>query len=228
MMSLNNVNFACEMIQHVGLKRNKQEDQLIAAPHNGLFAVADGMGGHSNGAIASMTAIAALTTATAAGLRNPLSKVAKEIPMLYQRQASQMGVQPNTSMGTTLSALWFRQPGLVEILHWGDSRIYSLNGQGDPICLTNDHVARSPQGQSYISKALVYPSKLQQGDFSFMKAPRGCVFLLASDGYYQYFQNDPEALKAIMNEPNGLEIGKEIVLSKGADDNLSAIRVILQ
>src|SRR6516162_8659846 len=121
----------------VGLLREGNEDSAYAGPH--LLAVADGMGGHAAGEVASaatITTLAALDAEhPAADLVNALADAVASANMrLQELVVSDPSVE---GMGTTLTALLWSD-GQAALCHIGDSRAYVLrNGQFYQI--THDH-----------------------------------------------------------------------------------------
>ncbi|MFZ6045635.1 PP2C family protein-serine/threonine phosphatase [Pseudomonas sp. CR3202] len=113
----------------VGCVRQHNEDALLCAPELGLWAVADGMGGHQRGEVASAVAVGALRDAVAAGL--PLQEAVQAAHHAVVAEASGSG------MGTTLVAVKFA--GAAFDLAWaGDSRAYRVDA--DSITrLSHDH-----------------------------------------------------------------------------------------
>lgn len=118
----------------VGRVRDGNEDSLLVDEHLGLFAVADGMGGHQGGEVASSTAIEALRAAVAAGQRVDLAIVSANGAVL--KRAS--GDPRLTGMGTTLTAMHPLGGSRLLIGHVGDSRAYLLR-RGNLERLTEDH-----------------------------------------------------------------------------------------
>ena len=126
----------------VGMVRAGNEDSAMTS--NFLVAVADGMGGHAAGEVASKIAIRA-TAAIAKSLRNKdLAQgesdelLANSIAQIDLALAQSVDDNPLLAgMGTTLSALFLRD-GSIALLHIGDSRIYRLRGNNFEQ-LTNDH-----------------------------------------------------------------------------------------
>ena len=120
--------------------RAHNEDAWMASPSAGLFAVADGMGGHAAGEVASALCIKALArlaeqpvrrTGQARALRGALERAHIDILAEGHRDPDKLG------MGTTAAALWLDGPRAV-VAHVGDSRVYRLrDGMLDRITL--DH-----------------------------------------------------------------------------------------
>lgn len=126
-------------LSDVGLIRKNNEDSFyVCAPH--LFVVADGMGGHEAGEVASSLAVASIqeyvfnnvaTKDKKDLLREAISEANRRI---YAEAISRQGCQ---GMGTTVSAAYLQD----DVLYWGhvgDSRIYLIcEGVGE--LLTDDH-----------------------------------------------------------------------------------------
>jgi protein phosphatase len=137
----------------MGQVRKNNEDSFLADPVLGIFAVADGMGGHASGEVASRLAIeslreyvaraqrereAPLSGDSTAVLSSPANLMVNGIRQANQRiyRASQEN-QEYKGMGTTLVAVYVSiVPCLVA--HVGDSRLYHLRGQ-DIQQITEDH-----------------------------------------------------------------------------------------
>src|ERR1700691_4743474 len=121
----------------VGLLREGNEDSAYAGPN--LLAIADGMGGHAAGEVASSVAISAI-----AGLDTDLPQdqllsslaaaVAQANNTLHEMSIEDPSV---VGMGTTLTALLWSK-GTIAICHIGDSRAYLLR-DGDFHQITRDH-----------------------------------------------------------------------------------------
>lgn len=125
-------------ITDVGLIRASNEDAFIA--DNVLFAVADGMGGHNAGEVASALAVASLRNASRAGIRN-----SDEFRTIVQNAntaiyTASLDDSTQRGMGTTLTAVAVVPDGdgHVLIANVGDSRTYLF--RGDRLeRLTTDH-----------------------------------------------------------------------------------------
>ncbi len=119
----------------VGCVRDHNEDSLVVAPP--LFVVADGMGGHKGGEVASTSARDNLLrelegkTPSVAALSGAIEEVNRQI---YHQQEHDDAL---TGMGTTLSVLWMSD-NFVYIGHVGDSRVYLLR-DGEFKQMTLDH-----------------------------------------------------------------------------------------
>jgi protein phosphatase len=143
-------------LSDVGRKRDHNEDSYIVRPGDGLFIVADGMGGHLGGDRASRMAVDLMTEEVertllgdaAAAATPPVAQAPEEAPAalalraaaraagaaIYEVAQSDEHLQ---GMGTTLTALLFRH-GRAHVAHVGDSRAY-LFRDGRVEQLTEDH-----------------------------------------------------------------------------------------
>ena len=151
---------------HVGLVRENNEDAfLVRAPH--LFAVADGMGGHAAGEIASRATIKAFEAAThslrheqgegsiSSALRQAFDKANEHV---FKMAVSN---EKYTGMGTTMTALYLPGDGTAYCCHIGDSRLY-LYRDGVLQQLTKDHtyVANlQEKGEITEEEAFVHPQR---------------------------------------------------------------------
>lgn len=121
----------------VGKVRANNQDALIVSEKLRLYGVADGMGGHKGGEVASTSARDDLLrelegkTPSVAALSSAIEEVNRQI---YHQQEHDDAL---TGMGTTLSVLWMSD-NFVYIGHVGDSRVYLLR-DGEFKQMTLDH-----------------------------------------------------------------------------------------
>lgn len=120
---------------------------------NGLVcAVADGMGGHLGGAVASRLALEALATAPVAGiggadLAEVQDRLRQAVLQAHEVLISRSGASPELAgMGSTIVGFHLTSAGVVAF-HAGDSRLYRLRN-GYLAQLTSDHAIAGPGGPS--------------------------------------------------------------------------------
>jgi len=150
------MNFIAAGLSDVGLQREHNEDSYCILSKHRLFVVADGMGGHRAGDVAShmatteITAFFDATSADGDGVEWPAdederltpdqNRLVSAVKLANQRifQAS-VGNRSVQGMGTTVvGALFNRDDRNMHIAHVGDSRAYRVRG-GDITQLTRDH-----------------------------------------------------------------------------------------
>lgn len=143
-------------LSDVGLKRDHNEDSFLCNNEVGLFAVADGMGGHLGGEKASRMAVEVLETEITRGISLGVTRTNEDIPIVgdgvhpvakSMRNAVNEAtrtiwqtaqVHPEYSgMGTTMTGLLMHRDRAT-ICHVGDSRAY-LYRHGQARQLTEDH-----------------------------------------------------------------------------------------
>ena len=161
--------------------RTNNEDAFVCTPRLGLFAVADGMGGHNAGEVASALALDKLTTAVQRQKALPATRTLalvtafelanRQVFNAAQRNREQAG------MGCTLSAVLFAAPLLVGA-HVGDSRVYRLRG-GELVQLTKDHSV--PEMPHVLTRAIGSHETVPVDTFTTRLEPDD-VFLLCTDG----------------------------------------------
>jgi PPM family protein phosphatase len=249
------------LAQHVGRVRTHNEDVLLAftgelaglesMPHFGLFVVADGMGGHALGELAS--SIAARTVAREALnhilpflLANPDTETDRpslqeimEQAMNAANQAVFAGVPEGGGTTLTCALLIGEQ---VVLSHVGDSRAYLITPDKFEQ-LTRDHslVQRLQElGQLSAAEAAVHPQRnvlyraVGQGDGlevdveSHRLAPGGSL-LLCSDGLWGLVPNDH--IQTLVRQAPSLQAACEALVAAantaGGPDNITAVMVQL-
>ena len=221
----------------IGLGRDDNEDSAYAGTR--LLAVADGMGGHAAGEVASAAVIDALrpldTEVPAGELLNALDHAVRQAK---RKLADLVHGDPALSgMGTTLTALLWSgsQLGLV---HIGDSRAYLVR-DGELFQITQDHsmvqsllddgkitpaeVASHPQ-RSLILRALVAGSTYEP-DLQLREARPGDRYLLCSDGLTDVL--DARAITTVLltvPDPDQAAAGLvALALEGGGSDNITCI-----
>ncbi len=146
----------------VGRQRERNEDALLVRTR--IFAVADGMGGHRAGEVASATALGPLEALETADLADEdAAREALVAAVLAANAAVARRAQDEPAlegMGTTLTAVLV-QDGLAHVAHVGDSRAYLLR-DGRLSQLTDDHTlvqALVDQGRITSDQARVHHSR---------------------------------------------------------------------
>ena len=217
-------------LSDLGLVREGNEDSGLVSSK--LVAVADGMGGHAGGEVASTIAITALSAKQID--EDSLLTVTKEIDLAILDRSN---AQPELAgMGTTLTALHLTGDA-VGLLHVGDTRCYAFAG-GKLNQLSNDHTVMQElidQGRITPDEAVNHPQRsllthALMGDSGFDPVVQlypiklGDQFLLCSDGLTGVL-SDFEITK-IIKKYDGQELVENLVAetrAKGAPDNVTVI-----
>ncbi len=196
-MSTAVVHYTAAAVTDRGRKRPSNEDAFGFSVENGIFLVADGMGGAAAGEVASSLAVDEVLTRMSNRASAMEPEIAAEQAILAANQTIYSRAQQNvklSGMGTTLVALLAMDRN-VWVLNIGDSRGYRLR-EGHLQQLTLDHslveeqmrlgrmtaeeAARSPL-KNVITRALGTQSQVSPDIFALDVEP-GDLFLLCSDG----------------------------------------------
>lgn len=185
------------LLTDVGRQRaggaNQDAALALPLPQGGLYAVADGMGGHAAGELASALALDTLARVYVQGRAQPPVRLLEAV-QAANRVVVQRAVGESVGMGTTLLAVAIDR-GAALIAHVGDSRAYLLRG-GELLRLTDDHSwvaeqvrmgvlteaeAQHHQWRSVVSNALGGEERVRLELFG-LELHRGDRLLLCSDG----------------------------------------------
>jgi len=236
-----------------GIVRPANQDNLLIDASLGLVAVADGMGGHAGGAIASTEALLLLAQSLRAHDPHPADPDATwtgavpravhaaheavlEVNASLYGMNTAAGLGDGFGMGTTLSAVWQPEPGAPAVLmHVGDSRIYRWRA-GILQQLTHDHTLYQQALEQGVSGPLPPRNLLLQAlgpgasiapDVAALPLSAGDLYLLCSDGLYGDVR--PGAIEAILarTAEDGLEAVCaeliEMARQDGGRDNITAV-----
>lgn len=234
-------------LSDVGKERKHNEDRYILLPEFGVFVVADGMGGHQSGEVASR--MAASTVAgyfRASGRTRPVrdslvSALSDANAKIFARADDS---RAHRGMGTTIVAAAYC-PGdqMLYIAHAGDSRCYRIRG-GRMEQLTRDH--------SLLQDALLERPDLTESDLAYL--PRNVItralgigpsveldvraepveagdcFLLCSDGLHGLV-TDEDIVKIVVSARTLTEATKELVRranANGGKDNVTNVLIRIE
>jgi protein phosphatase len=225
----------------VGLRRRANEDTYALAADLGLYLVADGMGGHTAGQVASElaaeAAVKAVRTLEAASasltdkLRFALAAANREILATAKARPELSG------MGTTMVALLAGEQRIA-LAHVGDSRAYLIRG-GKIRQLTDDHslvaelvrrreitehAARGHPHRHVLTRALGVRRSVEP-DLAELTPAAGDSFVLCSDGLTGHVR-DEEIADVVSHESDVEAICDQLVNlanSRGGEDNVTVI-----
>jgi serine/threonine protein phosphatase PrpC/CRP-like cAMP-binding protein len=235
----------------VGKKRKHNEDALLADDALGLYVVADGMGGHAAGEVASAQAVESIRAALAPNrsileryaaqpsvearesiaslMETAVQKACADVFYLSQADADRGG------MGTTVVAMLVVGKNAV-IGHVGDSRVY-LYRKGRAHQLTEDHTIVQEQlkrglitraelataeNRNVITRAVGIQASVPVDTLVTDLLP-GDLFLLCSDGLHGYLQDDE--LPALFGQEKDklVDLLVDLALQRGGRDNITAV-----
>lgn len=225
-----------------GLVRQVNEDAFLDLPDQGLWVVADGMGGHDAGDVASRMIVETLRSTP---LEGPLAKrmdrledAVEQVNELLLNRGTDAEGRRNI-IGSTIAILIAESAHLGAILWAGDSRIYRLRG-GALMQLSSDHSqvesyvrqgiitreqARSHPERNVITRAVGSQDDLYlEADVCEFKS--GDRYLLCSDGLTRHLEDD-EISRLLAGEPPKAVCRKliDLTLERGAKDNVTVVVV---
>lgn len=225
-------------ITHPGKLRRRNEDCYLVRSDTGLWAVADGMGGHDAGDVASRTVIEALDA-----VQHPIS--ASELLEQCKTQMLKANTQiikisearSGITIGTTIAVLLIRDDHFACI--WaGDSRIYRATC--DNITqLSRDHTEVQEliaSGTVSLDEAKAWPNNIitraigvaREPDLDVVTGPvdPGDVFILCSDGLTRHLHDDEihQAVNAY-GAQDACDAMLALTLQRGGHDNVTAVIV---
>lgn len=232
----NDVHWTSAARTDVGLVRSRNEDAFLAQPARGLWAVADGMGGHAFGELASAAVVGALDGLGAADSLAAYVEAARAaLAGVNEALRAEARARCVPVIGSTVVALLAR--GLETACVWaGDSRIY-LFRQGRLQQLTRDHsqlealkasgadMATASASPNTITRAVGAADAIAF-DVTTQMARDGDLFLLCSDGLSTPVEE--QAIAAALTACDCARAAQDLValaLANGGRDNVTVIVV---
>jgi serine/threonine protein phosphatase PrpC len=234
--------FECASRTNVGLKRKINEDSLFVDSERGLWAVADGMGGHDSGEVASATVVEALRNLPRVENLDELASAAKDALAGANRQLIDLARSSGSqqSIGTTVVGIAIAD-GDFRCFWMGDSRAYRFR-DGYLSRISRDHSlvqklidagmlspedAEHHENANVVTRAVGVSEQVEVDVVSGDAVP-GDQFLLASDGLTRVVEDD-EIASELQSSPPDQAADKliELVLSRGAPDNVTIVIVKL-
>jgi serine/threonine protein phosphatase PrpC len=241
------------MLTDVGVIREHNEDAALVDPEGDFFIVADGMGGHAAGEVASAMAVeavgAALTAARADIARfaaEPTEEGRKTLVGLLEsavRAAHQAVFERGSKetdkqgMGTTLDVVLLGGNEAF-VAHVGDSRTYLVR-DGKASQVTTDHTVAEVlviEGKLSPEEAQVSPLRTilvnavgvapDVGvEMAHVRLRKGDFVLLCSDGLHDYYPLDQEIAGVVAEAPPAVALEKLVgtAKSRGGHDNITGV-----
>jgi len=225
---------------NLGLVREVNEDAVLSLPRQQIWAVADGMGGHEAGDVASRMTVSALEDiAPAAALSELVDDIEDRLLDVNHRILEFADIMlDGRTVGSTVVTLSIK--GRVGVCMWvGDSRLYRFRNR-ELVQLSRDHShveeliqqgyitaenAKNDPEANVITRAVGTDHELYV-DINLFSTQLGDIFLLCSDGLYNLLSKD-EIADTLTDAAIDAAVDSLIqqALERGADDNVSVILV---
>ena len=216
----------------IGQVRDGNEDSyLLLDP---LYAVADGMGGHLGGEVASNLALETIRERFEAGDTSLVDDVAVANRAIFERSQRDRNVR---GMGTTLTAALV-EGGRVRLVHVGDSRAYLLR-DGQLSMVTRDHTVVAKmveEGEITAAEAETHPHRnivtrvlgvesTVEADEGFLDVRDGDRLLLCSDGLSGMVRQEEiaEVLRTERDPQSAVDTLVRAANAAGGVDNITAV-----
>ncbi|HEY4244999.1 MAG TPA: protein phosphatase 2C domain-containing protein [Kofleriaceae bacterium] len=243
------------LVTDVGIVRDHNEDSACMEPSRGFFIVADGMGGHAAGEVASAMAvetvqktlegahaeISAFTNAPTDAGRRGIVQLLQNAVLSAHQAVFQRGQDESdkAGMGTTLDVVLVAGPEAF-VAHVGDSRTYLIR-DGRSSQITTDHTVAEVlviEGKLTIEEAQVSPLRTilvnaigvsaDVGvEMAHVTLKKGDRLLLCSDGLHDYFPAEDEIASKMSSPAPGdaLKDMVELAKTRGGHDNITGVAV---
>lgn len=223
----------------VGMVRDVNEDACLERPDLGLWAVADGMGGHSAGDVASRMIVETLDAIPPAPRLSAMVEAVERGLLEVNSRLKEIAARQDThTIGSTVAAML--ASGRHCVCLWaGDSRIYRFRDRTlekltqdhalveelvEKGVLSREEAAHHPQG-NLVTRAVGASQELYL-DMEMCELNDDDVFILCSDGLDKEVE-DAEIAEVIARE-NGADLSEVLVdlaLSRGGHDNVTVVAV---
>lgn len=223
----------------VGGKRKINEDALLARPDAGLWVVADGMGGHAAGDVASNAVIHPLQHIPRPDSLPDFVEAVEDALMSVNQQLRDYSVEQlgGRTLGSTVVTLILSQHTGV-CLWAGDSRLYRLR-QGQLTRLSRDHSAvqemveagaitqaeADSHPKSNVITRAVGGAETLYVDSAVFAPQAGDTYLLCSDGLYNEVAEDSIRRKLALDQDEAAQRLLDEALHNGGRDNISLVIV---
>ncbi len=233
-------------LSDVGKERKHNEDRYILLPEFGVFVVADGMGGHQSGEVASRMAASTVAgyfrSSKNGSIRDSLVSALSDANAKIFARADDS--RAHRGMGTTIvAAAYCPGDAMLYIAHAGDSRCYRVR-DGRMEQLTRDH--------SLLQDALLERPDLTESDLAYL--PRNVItralgigpsveldvraepvragdcFLLCSDGLHGLVTDD-DIVKIVIGAPTLTEACQALIQranANGGKDNVTSVLIRIE
>lgn len=227
-------------VTDLGVTRQRNEDRFAVDLDRGLFIVADGMGGHRHGEVASELTVQEIRQRMQNGTASdPAGHLAAAVGSAHRRLIDEIEGDPSLSgMGTTVVVLQIVGEEAI-IAHVGDSRAYRLV-DGRLELLTEDHTWVNEQvSAGFLSSAQARAHPLRNVvtravggggevtvDVQRAQIRPGELFLLCSDGLTGML-SDPEIAACLRRNGSLEERARELVRLANESGGLDNITVVL-
>lgn len=222
----------------VGAKRKINEDNLLSRPEIGLWVVADGMGGHAAGDVASQTVVNAMTQLKASVDLADFVDAIEDKLLLVNHQLRKHGQDAlgGRTLGTTVVSLFFIDT-MGACIWAGDSRAY-LFRKGELSRISHDHSAVQEMidaGMITHEQAAYHPhrnvitravggSENLYPEVRVFTVKAGDWYILCSDGFYNEVTEEVITAHLVQETPEeSVKVLMEKALANGALDNVTLI-----
>lgn len=241
-------------IEDIGRFRDNNEDAHLADPSLALFAVADGMGGHAAGEIASRLAVEEVRRSIASArsqsvmdhyVREPNLETRRRVLARLRRAVEHANIRvrenaqedsSRAGMGTTIDVVWLARDHAF-VAHAGDGRVY-LGRPNTVMQLTQDHAevetlkatgVIAPHKRTHVNSRLLNAVGLSERitvDTLFVDLGKGDRILVCSDGVHGQLDGESE-LAELLRAGNAESAARSLVDRAGQKgrDNATAIVV---
>lgn len=218
-------------LSDVGPVRVNNEDAYLSLPHLRLFALADGMGGHKAGEVASKEALSSIGAIAEEKISPHTSSkefvaILREAVMFANKRVWHLGEKHDhcKGMGTTLCLLYLLGDSVI-YAHLGDSRIYRYR-EREIRLLTEDHTVYNYPNKRMLTRA-IGTSVVANPEIASATAKAGDIFLLCSDGLTDFVSEFE--IEKILQRNRSLKKAVERLIErakeKGSSDNITILTV---